>query len=73
MARMRNFSQSPGLITSFSQSVVSGEFFLGYHGWETLNRNASIYTTHHGSKLKVQCHKNLVPYESSVSMTITKA
>jgi hypothetical protein len=43
MARMRNFSQSPGLITSFSQSVVSGEFFLGYHGWETLNRNASIY------------------------------
>jgi hypothetical protein len=42
MARMRNFSQSPGLITSFSQSVVSGEFFLGYHGWETLNRNASI-------------------------------
>jgi hypothetical protein len=42
MARMRNFSQSPGLITSFSQSVVSGEFFLGYHGWETLNRNPSI-------------------------------
>ncbi|XP_023334151.1 uncharacterized protein LOC111705736 [Eurytemora carolleeae] len=42
MQTMREFSESPGLMVSFTQRIVSGEFFLGFHGWDRMNRKYGV-------------------------------
>ena len=36
------FSSTPGVMTSFENSLVSGDHFLGYSGWEKINRQYSV-------------------------------
>ena len=39
---MRQFAASPGVMTSFENALVSGDHFIGYNGWEQLNRQYSV-------------------------------
>ena len=40
--KMKVFASSPGVMTSFENSLVSGNHFIGYSGWENLNRQYSV-------------------------------
>ena len=40
--KMKIFSSTPGVMTSFENSLVSGEHFIGYSGWEKINRQYSV-------------------------------
>jgi len=43
IAQFQNYSQTPGIIVSFNQHrIVSGDFFLGYHGWDKINRQILV-------------------------------
>lgn len=42
VVRMQNNSQRPGVMVSFEQRIVSGHFFLGFHGWEKINRKYGV-------------------------------
>ena len=35
---MTTLSQSPGVVTSFEHPVYSGGYFIGYRGWDKVNR-----------------------------------
>lgn len=40
--RMRKFTSTPGVMTSFENSLVSGNHFIGFTGWEKLNRQYMV-------------------------------